>query len=77
MLCYESRVWCDGKMDDGMLGEEDVTAIKPCGELPESEFETTQLGREVCCWVPRLDWTTRFARRRWDGSSDGYRSSEV
>lgn len=62
MLCCESRLWCDGKMNDGMLIEEDVAAINPCGELPESEFKTTQLGRKgsVVLGSPRwLDSTIR------------------
>lgn len=49
-------------MNDGMLIEEDVAAINPCGELPESEIETIQLGRKesVLLGSPRwLDSTIR------------------
>lgn len=46
-----------------MLNEEGVAFVKPFGELPESETETTQLhselGSKVCYYVspPSLDTT--------------------
>lgn len=47
-------------MNDGILNEEVVATTMLFGDLPESEFETTQLGWKECCWVPRLDSTPRF-----------------
>lgn len=65
-------------MDDGMVNEEDVAAIRAIWRYPRIRVRDHPAGTEsVVCWVPRLDGTRRFARTCWDGSSNGYRSNRV